>query len=400
MGKSQIQKLKNKLQKKKQNELPFVSLCTPTYNRRPFINNMIKCFNHQIYPKEKMEWIIIDDGTDKIKDLVINIPQVKYFDYDNKMPLGEKRNLMHSKCSGDIYIYIDDDDYYPPERVSHAVEKLLSKPDVLCAGSSELYIFFKHIQKMYQFGPYGPNHATAGTFAFKKELLNDSAYENTACLAEEKHFLKNYTIPFIQLDPMKTILVVSHEHNTFDKRELLKNINNDYVRESFKNVDMFIKDSDIKKFFFEDLDNLLANYEPGDPKNKPDVLKQMKEIKASRQADLENKNNNILKTEVVVKNNSGEQIITIKQALDLLHKQFYDIDKMKHIINQFSNEANKLKEIINQKDEIINNLQSIINKPINQEKQQPELEQQQPELEQQQDIEEHNNINFTIQEIE
>ena len=28
---------------------------------------------------------------------------------------------------------------------------------------------------------------------------------------------------------MKTILVVSHEHNTFDKRELLKNINNDYV---------------------------------------------------------------------------------------------------------------------------------------------------------------------------
>ena len=31
----------------------FVSICTPTYNRRPFINSMIECFNHQTYPKEK-----------------------------------------------------------------------------------------------------------------------------------------------------------------------------------------------------------------------------------------------------------------------------------------------------------------------------------------------------------
>ena len=46
-------------------ELPFVSICTPTFNRRPFIPYMIKCFEHQTYPKDRMEWIIIDDGTDK-----------------------------------------------------------------------------------------------------------------------------------------------------------------------------------------------------------------------------------------------------------------------------------------------------------------------------------------------
>ena len=41
---------------------PFVSVCTPTFNRRPFIEGIIKCFNHQDYPKDRMEWIIIDDG--------------------------------------------------------------------------------------------------------------------------------------------------------------------------------------------------------------------------------------------------------------------------------------------------------------------------------------------------
>jgi glycosyltransferase involved in cell wall biosynthesis len=25
---------------------------------------------------------------------------------------------MHKQCSGDIIVYMDDDDYYPPERVS------------------------------------------------------------------------------------------------------------------------------------------------------------------------------------------------------------------------------------------------------------------------------------------
>ena len=61
-------------------------------------------------------------------------------------------------------VYIDDDDYYPPERISHAVTMLQTHPKALCAGASEIYIYFKHIDQMIQFGPYGPNHATAGTF--------------------------------------------------------------------------------------------------------------------------------------------------------------------------------------------------------------------------------------------
>jgi glycosyltransferase involved in cell wall biosynthesis len=159
---------KKKLSSKKNITFPFVSICTPTFNRRPFYEMTIKCFQHQTYPMDRMEWVIIDDGTDKIEDLVRDIPQVKYFKYDERMNLGKKRNLMHDKCKGDIIIYMDDDDYYPPERVSHAVETLQKNPQAMVAGSSEMYIYFKHINKMVQFGPYGPNHATAATFAFRR----------------------------------------------------------------------------------------------------------------------------------------------------------------------------------------------------------------------------------------
>lgn len=344
MGKSQQIKKKNK---EKKNNLPFVSICTPTFNRRPFINNIISCFNSQDYPKDKLEWIIIDDGTDKIEDLVCDISLVKYYKYDKKMPLGEKRNIMHEKSKGDILVYMDDDDFYPPNRVSHAVEKLLSKPEALCAGSSEIYIYFKHISRMYKFGPYGPNHATAGTFAFKRELLKNNSYENTACLAEEKHFLKNYTVPFVQLDPLKTILVFSHEHNTFDKRELLKNKHPDYVKESAKTVDMFIKNETIRNFFLNELENLLLNYEPGEPKNKPDVIKQTEEIRELREKENQNRTNSILNTQITIQNSQGQQNLTIKQCLDLLQSQFNDLTKLKHIINSLNEENKSLKNKIN-----------------------------------------------------
>ena len=275
------------MSKNKGQQLPFVSICTPTFNRRPFIPIMLKCFDHQTYPKDRMEWIIVDDGTDKIEDLVKGHPQVKYFKYDEKMTLGRKRNLMHQKAQGSIIVYMDDDDYYPPERVSHAVETLKNNPNALCAGSSEMYIYFKHIGQMVQFGPYGPNHSTAATFAFRKGLLKTTKYENDACLAEEKSFLKDYTVPFVQLDPMKSILVFSHNHNSFDKKTLLENKTDPNIRSTTKTVDDFVKEQDIKQFFMEDIDQLLENYEPGKPQHKQDVLKQIDELTVKRQKMME-----------------------------------------------------------------------------------------------------------------
>ena len=49
-----------------------------------------------------------------------------------------------------------------------------------------------------------------------------------------------------------------------------------------KTVDDFIGDHEIKDFFMNTIDDLLLNYEPGNPEYKPDVLQQMKEITQSR----------------------------------------------------------------------------------------------------------------------
>ena len=321
---------------------PLVSVCTPTFNRRPFIPMMFECFKNQTYPKSRIEWIIVDDGTDKIKDLIEkeNIPQIKYFEIEKKMSLGKKRNYMHTHATGNIIVYMDDDDYYPPERIEHAVDRLQSNKDALCAGSSEIYIYFKHIQKMYQGGPYGPNHATAGTFAFRSELLKQTRYEDDAALAEEKHFLKNYTIPFVQLDPLKTILVFSHIHNTFDKRKLLNNQHTDFFKESIYTVDMFIRkpeESHIKQFFMTDIDSLLNKYSPGNPSMKPDVLTQIAKIEKERavieqQQMLHNQSN----MPTFLLNNGNDKPIEMspQDIINIIEQQRIQLETMKKQLDE------------------------------------------------------------------
>jgi glycosyltransferase involved in cell wall biosynthesis len=346
---------------------------------------MIACFDSQDYPKDRMEWIIVDDGTDFVEDLVASHPSVKYFRYNNKLSLGKKRNMMHDKSKGDIIVYMDDDDYYPPDRVSHAVNMLTMHPNALCAGSSEMYIYFNDRKRMVQFGPYGKDHATAGTFAFKRQLLKQTQYNEDACLAEEREFLKGYTIPFVQLDPLKTILVFSHSHNTMDKRKLLDNIevvghpDSQYAKYSSKTLGDFIKDDKVIKFFTEDLEKRLTTYEAGDIKLKPDVLKQIGEIEEKKNQMMKNiqtkhgqQGQGQQQMKIVFREEGkGQRELTIPEVVELLDKQQKQLEQFKSLKELYGSaikENARLKLLIDEQQTIldkknltINELENMVN---------------------------------------
>jgi len=238
----------------KSTKLPFVSILTPTYNRRAFIPKIMECIRNQDYPKDKMEWIIVDDGEDKIRDIIEDaeltkgLPKIHYHDIHEKMNIGKKRNFINSKAIGDILLYMDDDDYYPVERVSHAVKMLIKHPKAMIAGSSLIYMYIN--KRLLEFGPYAPYHATAGTFAFRKELLKTTEFPEKP-FAEEKAFLKDYTIPMVQLDSFKTILVIAHDKNTYDKNKVIhtakkehnKNLLNVFFGKQKKMINYYLGES-------------------------------------------------------------------------------------------------------------------------------------------------------------
>ena len=147
---------------------------------------------------------------------------------------------------------------------------------------------------------------------------------------------------------MKTILCFSHEQNTFDKRKLLDNPHPDYVKESSKKVTDFIKlekEASIKKFFMEDINPLLEKYEPGNPKMKPDVLKQIAEIEKDRDKMVQDE---MAKNGQIMLNQPGKPPVplTIPQIAELLTKQGEQIQVYEKRIAELENINRNLQKLI------------------------------------------------------
>ena len=204
---------------------PHVSICTLTKNRPQFLPLLRKRIEAQSYPLEKIEWLILDDSDEHdhyTKPVSTSTITIKYQRIRRPMAPGAKRNLAHRLCSHDYIVYMDDDDYYFPNRVSHSVATLQNSGRLI-AGATTLLIYFCADNEIWASGPFGQNHATAGTFALRKELLSTNQYDPAAACNEEKSFLNNYTTAMAQLDPMQTMICISHNRNTFDKRRMKQN---------------------------------------------------------------------------------------------------------------------------------------------------------------------------------
>jgi glycosyltransferase involved in cell wall biosynthesis len=236
-----------------------VSVVTPTYNRRMFIPTLIDVYRAQTFPKDRMEWIIIDDGRDKVEDLFEEasktIPNIRYIYKDEKMRIGAKRNELNKEAKGSIIIAMDDDDYYPSDRVSSVVTAFKKNPKVELAGSSEMNLYYLDSKKIYTIGPYMPTHATNGTMAWRKSYSDKHKYNEFVTKAEETSFLENYKNPMIQLNPLSTILVICHTDNTSDKNELRQqhlsvsnNIKSKFKETNYKLEDL-VKDKKIRDFY-------------------------------------------------------------------------------------------------------------------------------------------------------
>ena len=225
-----------------------VTVVTPTYQRREFIPALIEIYRHQTYPKDKMEWLILDDGRDVVKDLFDEasktIPNIRYVYFNEKMRIGAKRNWLNQHAKGRIIIAMDDDDYYPPTRIQHVVDSFRANRHIDLAGSSEMMLYDLVSKRIRILGPYGPKHATNGTMAWRKHYSDTHRYDEYVTKGEESSFLEGYRHPMIQLDPKQTILVICHSDNTVDKSTL-----RDHIRDTGLSLSDIIKEESLLAFY-------------------------------------------------------------------------------------------------------------------------------------------------------
>ena len=208
----------------------FVSVLTVTYNRSRFIPDLIKYYTNQDYPHDQMEWLILDDGDPKeqakTKALfdAVTLPNIRYIQTTGQKPMGYKLNYLTSLCRGEVIVIMDDDDIYPPMRISSAVAIFVSNPTTKIAGCSKVYMYFEEDNTIYVAGPYHNKHALHCTMAYRASYLLNHRYDDREICAVENVFTNNFTEPMYQLNPSDTILHVVHSSNTFQKKRSVANL--------------------------------------------------------------------------------------------------------------------------------------------------------------------------------
>lgn len=125
-------------------DLPGVTIITPTYNRRDIFPLAVRNFYRLQYPKDKLEWLIADDGTDKIKDLLPGDERIRYINCkvgDSKLTIPKKRNILCKYATYNIIAHMDDDDLHFPTSILARVKALKSQPDKKCVGCHTMGIY-------------------------------------------------------------------------------------------------------------------------------------------------------------------------------------------------------------------------------------------------------------------
>jgi ADP-heptose:LPS heptosyltransferase/SAM-dependent methyltransferase len=128
--------------------LPLVSCIMPTRNRRQFVSRAIQYFLRQSYPNKEL--VIVDDGTDRVGDLVPSDLRIRYFELPGCTSTGAKRNIACQNSKGTLIAHWDDDDWYASWRLTYQVEQMLKAKADIC-GLDRVLFYAPEEEKVWEY---------------------------------------------------------------------------------------------------------------------------------------------------------------------------------------------------------------------------------------------------------
>lgn len=204
-------------------DLPKVTIITPTYKRRKLFSMAIRNFENFIYPKEKLEWVIVDDSpetetTDEtVRDLIPRDKRIKFIHMDSgeePMTIAMKRNIAVSNSSNPYIIHMDDDDYYPPESILARIKILLKyeSENIECVGSTLIgtYNILKNVSSMSTDGPISLSEAS---MAYTKKFWEERPFDDLCLRGEHKYFTEQRLNKIIDLPYSFILIAINHKDN-------------------------------------------------------------------------------------------------------------------------------------------------------------------------------------------
>lgn len=188
------------------------SIVIPTFNRKKFeklIEYNIKC---QTYPNI-IEVVIGDDGDDD-QMLELDIPYPIQYVKCKRMNIGQKRNLIASKCKGKYIAHMDTDDVYFPTYIQHSIS-LLEKEKKEAVGTSDMIFVYPDGHTGSMMNPW-LSMANEATLVYTKKFWEERHFSEQQS-SEGIYFLEGRHWQTTHSTVSQVMVCICHSSNTVDK---------------------------------------------------------------------------------------------------------------------------------------------------------------------------------------
>jgi hypothetical protein len=226
-------------------DLPFVSILTITKNRKSLFPIAIRNFYEFQYPKHKLEWIILDDGKEDLREILpSNDKRIKYLKHDDISSISQKRDIGIGLCSHDYVMFMDDDDYYFPCSI-YARVMLLMKYSKECVGCLSCGIY-----DIIEDNSFIINSSTMfeASLGFRKNFWNKRKFGNEDNNYGEGYlFTKGRENEIVNMPYFFNLIAITHSKN------ITKNLRKmTYSDNAVKNSNFFnLWEKDLQLFFLD-----------------------------------------------------------------------------------------------------------------------------------------------------
>jgi len=215
-------------------ELPQLSILTPTWNRKRFLKLMIANVTGFQYDKKKLEWFIMDDhptnplflNETEMNDVQEQIKPIKLkYVYDPKkhLTIGEKRNRLMKECTYKNFSFMDDDDIYMAQYLlyqQHMMKKYNAK---ICGSNAMLFIYPLKEYQMSALRCNAIRQVHEATLATSKKYVRSMGGFIKSSQGEGAKLIDFNEKACVNLDIQNCMICCAHEDNTIKKDDWIKN---------------------------------------------------------------------------------------------------------------------------------------------------------------------------------
>jgi glycosyltransferase involved in cell wall biosynthesis len=195
----------------------LVSCIMPTSGRRKYIPAAIECFMAQTHSAKEL--IVIDDGPDRVSDLIPSGGMVRYYHLQDRRSIGEKRNIAIGLAGGDYIAHWDDDDWSHPARLREQLKALIGAQGAI-AGYSSMYFIDEAGEKAWIYKG-DPNYALGTSLFYTRAYWKGGRFLDIN-VEEDNKFIERAqnSRGLVTRDAGDRMVARIHSRNTCDKKYL------------------------------------------------------------------------------------------------------------------------------------------------------------------------------------